>query len=1081
MQRGIAVKFLQSLGTRFLKGFRILYEYFSILSLPVSNASVCNLVYKSFFQFYWITHAHLILLVMTGMVFTRRFFSFTQRSKLLLFFILLTNAVHGTIDRTYEEFIKSFVMHYDFSPEGRYTHEYHPFLLEKTRTSLENFEQYLQAAGFDCKGRIVIMGYQQEGVPSYYSSFTAPVLTDEASLSSKRGRVVPAHNIFGFLTGFLLKDANWLQESWYPDQPLLVEHILPERVDLFDDYAYIFQKHAFGKDFQVILQNRRRVEKSLKSRNPHALLKELIYFWERAYKGELKSCAQEVLATQDILFSIDYAKHLCTSSIPVSKMYVGPDITYPIEVLSFQEQEVTEAAQYFVRHFTQTLKPCDDKKTAYIFCSFVDGVGKSTLLGNVINWVTHKDAVDKYERVDNSSSQKGVLYPLTSDVFIMDLPAQLSHWVGKPDGQVFVDIACVQEITPTVKKSVTGYIEEHAVDLKEEFSLLQSCYRKNGIKPEGLLGIYLENVMLFEPEQHWIPCQYEGWFCLFEEADPSHIRVLVPLEGVHSKGLKTAQPEQMLFSKGLMIPLRFDAFMEDVVVQFKNAGIEKLVFVDFLSMYPRSSRETVRVNFLLQHLKKMYKEFFCIDTSLYRSFVNREVELYHMLSAYKQDFVVSLALEAMARASLYWIFTEKSSDLLTLVTTEQVTESLVLKNTECLKESSQFLFQTVQEKIESEHRVLERYAFDKKYELFARFSFEPLYAFSAFIEDLFLHHFDHPYFPQLWEGMDGELLEKNSSLVKVAFQGKAALKAASLVGQGRSGGTGYASEQQLTTGMPFRCLDSISMQCRDSVTLSPVLPVIRAHWYVALANLLFSEETTIDRFTCHEPRFYVPPLAVKRGGKQTAAVIQKQLEIHEEKVRSDAQTTLQMFNNYNWHKGIAWAEFKQIPHCTEWSGTETFYGLYGFGYDWKQSSYIRKIARDMCDKRIKSGYEDPALFAYELTLTLDQTQAWRLAGAPQKDTAGSSSKNGKEKKISVESPRGRAIALWVRAIATLEMLIKDPHSVIVTRKGVQADFIAAMRLLERVTLPRYFGIELDKPLFADYGLVQPVIPWEVMQ
>ena len=360
-----------------------------------------------------------------------------KKSYFILFFFITSFTSHAASvtaaplwqTELCEKFIKSFVVHYDFSPEGRYTHEYHPFLLEQTRLSFERLELFLAQSGFDCKGRMVIMGYQQEGVPSYYSSLNTPILSDEASLSSKRGRVIPAHNIFGFLTGFLLKDANWFQKQWCPDKPLIVEHVLPERVDLFDDHAYIFQKHAFGKDFEMLLKNRKLVEKSLKTGNPSAVLEELIAFWERAYKGELKSCGQEVLATQDILFSVDYAKHLIKSTIPVSKIYVGPDITYPIEVLSFQEQAATEAAQYFVKMFTEQLHAHDDKKTAYIFCSFVDGVGKSTLLGNVINWVTYKDDITAYQRVDNASSQKGVLYPLKENVFIMDLPAQLSHWV----------------------------------------------------------------------------------------------------------------------------------------------------------------------------------------------------------------------------------------------------------------------------------------------------------------------------------------------------------------------------------------------------------------------------------------------------------------------------------------------------------------------------------------------------------------------------------------------------------------------------------------------------------------------------
>ena len=70
--------------------------------------------------------------------------------------------------------------------------------------------------------------------------------------------------------------------------------------------------------------------------------------------------------------------------------------------------------------------------------------------------------------------------------------------------------------------------------------------------------------------------------------------------------------------------------------------------------------------------------------------------------------------------------------------------------------------------------------------------------------------------------------------------------------------------------------------------------------------------------------------------------------------------------------------------------------------------------------------------------------------------------------------------MWVRAIATLEMLIKDSQAPILVRKGVKEDFVAALRLLERVTLPRYFGIYLDKDLFVDYYAVQPVIPWELI-
>ena len=971
-----------------------------------------------------------------------------------------------------EKFIKSFVVHYDFSPEGRYTHEYHPFLLEQTRLSLERLELFLAQSGFDCKGRMVIMGYQQEGVPSYYSSLNTPILSDEASLSSKRGRVVPAHNIFGFLTGFLLKDANWFQKQWYPEKPFVVEHVLPERVDLFDDYAYIFQKHAFGKDFEMLLKNRKLVEKSLKTGNPSAVLQELIAFWERAYKGELKSCGQEVLATQDILFSVDYAKHLIKSAIPVSKIYVGPDITYPIEVLSFQEQAATEAAQYFVKMFTEQLHAHDDKKTAYIFCSFVDGVGKSTLLGNVINWVTYKDDVPAYQRVDNASSQKGVLYPLKENVFIMDLPAQLSHWVGKPDGQVFVDMACVHELSADDQKAFKLYVQEQAETLKAVFEKQKNAYREREEKPAGPLGMYLENLMLFNQDSEWVPFTYQNYICLFNEADTSHIRVLVPLEGVHSKGLKTAQTEQMVFTKGLMIPLRFEVFMDDVVAQFKNAGIEKLIFVDFLSMYPRSSRENVRVIFLLQQLKKIYRDYFMVEMSLYRSFVNREAELYHLISFYREQFVTSLFLESMARTLLYTIFTEKSSDRLTLLSFDQVTE-LLKREIPLFEKNALFLSEAVEKKIDTEHRALERYACDKKYELFTRFSFEPLYAFSAFMEDLFGNRIDHPYFSHVWRGMEGSLGIQSKELQKSLFQGNASLKASLLMNDQLQDGI-----QTLSSGVQVRCLDVVPAACRDSVTLSPLFSVVRAHWYVALANLLGSEEVSPGRFIIQQPQYYVPPLCIKPVSGQRAAVIQKQLETFEEKPSYEATKNFMLFNNYNWYRDAVWGSFNNIPHCTEWSGVETFFGVYAFAYDWEYQ-VVQKLVDKERDRKIKMGYEDPAVFASEVVRIFDAQRVWQNFAEGKSFGYGDSSVE-KKSKIAANSARGRSIALWVRAVATLEMLIKDSQAPILVRKGVKEDFVAALRLLERVTLPRYFGIYLDKDLFTDYYAVQPVIPWELI-
>jgi hypothetical protein len=921
------------------------------------------------------------------------------------------------------EFVKSFVMHYDFSPEGRYTHEYHPFLLKQTRTGLEQFESFLHARGFDVQDRIVIMGYQQEGVPSYYSNINAQIIDDEVSLKTKKGRIVPAHNIFGFLTGFLLKDCNWLQRRWFGDTSLLIEHMQPDRVDLFDDQAYLFQKHAFGGDFAGILGGRDYIEKSLKEQNVTETLRRLITFWERAYKGELKSCGQEVLATQDILFSVDYAKHLTHTTIPVKKMYVGPDITYPIEILPFQEQAVTESAQHFVKHFTPTLQPRDGKKTAYIFCSFVDGVGKSTLLGNVVNYAKHGDIISEYERVDNSSSQRGTLYQLQDDAFIMDLPAQLSHWVSKPDGYVFVAIGSVKEVNEGSRHNLKMHIKEHGQQYKDAFEdrlnqtdLTQSNY-----------DVYVNNVLLFDPEDRWVPFEQDGHLFLFNEYDNSKLKMLVPLEGVHSRGLKTVQPEQMLFTKGLLLPMQYDAFMNDIAQQFENAGIEKLVFVDFLSMYPRSSRENVRINFLMQQLRTLFPDGFHVKKSLYKSFINRGPELYHLLAQSQPQVTQALYLETIVRTALYNIFKEHSAGDIVSLSQFDVTQALTTEIQVVLKNNSKLLETITTKKVEEEYNALKKYARDKNYEVFVRFSFEPLVAFSQFMEQLFGSDIDNKYIRGLWD--------------------------------------------DLKNPMAMKTLDTCSTACRDSVVLGPLFATIRAHWYAALCNLVYAQQHPNGVFTLEKIEYHIPPLLLTTDGKQIS-VLQKILMPVEDKPHT-LPATLRRFHNYTLCKDLEWGVVDNIPHCLQWQSSETYWGMYAFGCSYGLEGFLRKQLQEYEKESRADGFDNVALTSSQVCERLEQAGMWTQSARPINNRTAT-------KDVKYNSKEWHALRLWIRAIATLEMIIKDPQVWIITRKGNRHDFAAALQLLERLTLPKYFGIQIDKPLFEDYSKVHPVIPWNVI-
>ena len=72
----------------------------------------------------------------------------------LIYLFLLTACSLSLVAQEHndEEFITSFIKHYEFSPEGRYVHEYHPFILKKTIESFNKLEKFLTDQGFNLIG-----------------------------------------------------------------------------------------------------------------------------------------------------------------------------------------------------------------------------------------------------------------------------------------------------------------------------------------------------------------------------------------------------------------------------------------------------------------------------------------------------------------------------------------------------------------------------------------------------------------------------------------------------------------------------------------------------------------------------------------------------------------------------------------------------------------------------------------------------------------------------------------------------------------------------------------------------------------
>lgn len=969
-----------------------------------------------------------------------------------LFFLIVSIKVHCLLTPLQEleehDFAVSFLNNYDFSSQSRYSREYHSFILGKARESLLLLENHIIAQGFSVDGRIVICGYQEDAIPSYVTSHDEAIIDDEQSVKTAAGWKSPPGALCGFLTGFILKDVNKLFKKGYA----VFEHVVPERIGLFDDYAEIFHYHAFGKAFDTVMRAKKQCVKALLGHDYKKTLSLLYDFWKNAYTKGLVDGSKRLIATQDILFSLQYMRHLLDSSLPLHSFFVGPDITYPIEQVRCQKKEATVGAQAFLKRFESCLQPVNNKKTAYIFCSFVDGVGKSTLLGNIKNKIRYGNAFDCYERVDNSSSQHAELFHVSEKVVIVDLPAQMSHFVIKPEGSVFVDIDTVKEIDEDEKQNVSAYVKQHKKYCIQKFNdAFTLCEKKEDdcLDPEI---IYLKNVLLFQHESMsgvWIPFFYHNNHFIFNREQPENIRMLVPLNNVHSYGLKVVEPEQMLFT-GLSIPTRYDHFLTDVTDQLHAAGVSNVVFVDFMSMYPRSSRETVRINFLLQQLKMNCGDCYSIDNSLLRHLVNQQ-ELYSLLKNKKKDVACSLLFETTMRWSLQEMVVECQNNGLKSVSGAALQSMVHDAFTTLYNEHYEYLFDLVTEKIKTEYAAIQKaYECDKDFASIVCFDFESLAAFSTFIQRLFSKEVRNPYFNALWADLDGQIVPDNTD------------DSAVLKKQHNNSKIRF-----LDNGLPVEVLYTFDRACRDKCALNEFFSVIRAQWYAALSNILTWQKRD-GRWQVSDVVVAVPPLHIILDEKYCYCI----RPLLERIFHSDEKLPALFFDGTrDWdNEQRQWASFKKKAHCLDWNHIPTRCGVYSFGYNASGcSSSMQKIinfAVEQCKKNLMDSGRDNCFVPTSMLLPILQQQG--LLQSPAKKSVLQ-----KKEKINYE-----AAQLFVRAIATLDMIIKDPMADIMVRKENKEDFIAALRLLEHVLLPSYWEVVLDKPLFNKYIIVEPIISWD---
>lgn len=938
----------------------------------------------------------------------------------IIFFLGAASAFAGSAVLDYAD---SFVRSYEFNTAGRYAHEYHPYLLKETTKSIGELESTLSDAGFSLDGRVVIMGYEGNAIPSYFTSFRdceGGKIDDEYIAKLPKGWSLQLHNRFGLMTGCLFRRCS---------NPL-VSHINPHRIELFHDQMGLFRKDAFGPAFNAVNEAEGMVTAAVSRSDWKAVFSTIMRFWELLYHSEGKTGDSQVAGTQDVLFSIENAKFLRDSTVPLRHFYTGGDITYPILVTKRCGRDATVNAQTFVKQFVPTLKPVADEPTLYVFKSFVDGVGKSTLLGNIKNYLKFGSDVNRYEAVDNSSSVVADVFGVCDKVWIADLPAQMSHFTFKPDGFVYVDLAAV------------GSTYGDAAQIRRAFEAARTSNSRG-----------------------WTKLCHGGRDYLVNAVNTSQIRVLLPIAEARSEGLKNVEVDQMFFDKGITFPILYKDFLADLVGKARSHGVKHVVFVDFLSMYPRSSRENVRLNYLLQLLSKTCPGFNHFNT-LYRNFSSNSELLALLLSPQgRQSVQNALYHEVIDRYALFKLIGDDA-----LGHTGSSTNEAVLGYVQGVEQSVSSserhqIEHLVAEKVERETAHLKAvYGRTKDFVNLYTFSHERLLELSPKIEQI-LASIENPHLQRVWGRTFG-----SEVIVDKEF------------------GEGEINEiVALKNGEPMRAIYRITTETRSAVLLQGLFQRVRTAWYAALINLLYSDSEG-GRILLEEEVTNVLPLIVRRGSDGAIYLLQKSagVTLTSRKPGSDkpdigvVDTVEYPLNpaSYNLPRGLMFFGFDR----TTKPGGEPY-------LDAVVSDIVTTYQEEHGANEVISTSELYKKFDYFTRVyypwilrhmygAAKQRQANPNATASAddtKDTAVDDAETEDQTPLFCDESQRDCFALYAQAAATIEMVVRDSQSDIVVLPDNDQDFFSALKLIEEVILPQYVRRFPEQPIFDGNRMPRPLI------
>ncbi|MBM3894010.1 hypothetical protein FJ366_00190 [Candidatus Dependentiae bacterium] len=991
-------------------------------------------------------------------------------------------------------FSESFLSLYGIGRDERSGHEYHEYLLDETAQSYTKLEQSVVDAGLDLHGRIMIMGYEGAAFESYfpnYKDLLGDSLCDETSLKGNAGWSKPPANYFGFLTGYAFRDANRVEghEGRF-------EHVHENSVELYNRFLDLLQRDSFRQLYGFVQSHENYIRDCMMNDDVPGALEGVQEFLGHLYEKNLMINDGDTvasIATQDILFNQKQIQKLAKSPVSTLKFYTGADITYPIDLTKRHSEKATYNAQEFVKKFVKQLVPRDGDSTVYVFNSFVDGVGKTTLLGNIKNWMKYGPDMAKYEAADNSSSQLADIFEFSKDVFVADLPAQISHFTYKPDGYVFVDVASVKGLE-NKSKEVMKYFSEHKKDLVEayqkrlqEVSVLIS--EKGWHAPElndkkRPIDAFMKNLHLLKRVSlnTWIPCEYEGQPYLVDFSDSGEVRLFKPFKEGQSSGLKNIQADQMFFFDGITLPLEYQSFLDDLTSRCKEKGIKKVVFVDFLSMYPRTPRETVRVNYVMQQMALLYADFDQRDT-VYRE-ITDNCEMLALL--YQRPWFdrlkENIKRETLVRWALNALLDEWKVQTLSYINFERSTKRISELFEELSADFKSLIDEAVEKKLLKASEEVELvYGENKDFVNVQQFSWDSVVSYAKELESVFTNLVTDRASRRLWGSFGGDVVESESVVVP-----------------------GECDRVLLTTKLDkVRVRWVIDPQDRNKLTLVPIFRILRAVWYNACYQFITSTHLRDGKFKINQPTL-LAPWSVRFGTNGFIYIVQPNISNYEGEVDKDIAEKDPAFAQFVNTETTQWAQINNrllaldIDLYNEKRPLNTSFREYSFGNEERLSESVnapqvsRFVTTKLISEFVQARGSADVLFLEKAERRIGELKTKSLLkkiddlvragdkkrGKDQKEgrlgadeeKADSLDEMGNNELRSLDDHEYPGVKMFLKLITRMEQVVRDPEATLVVRKNNKNDIKVALMLLEEVVLPQYFGVVSQEKLYENFEL-----------